>query len=93
MKAFLIALLVQSSLVLPPRTALEDPAGVSTVPQKLRKDYDKMWARFTSGKQDAKLFKDLDKLLKKQQAFDPALTIEAYIDLYKGDDAGARHRR
>src|SRR5207249_1249988 len=36
--------------------------------------------------------KDLDKLIKKEKTFDPALTIEAYIDLYKGDDLAARQK-
>jgi tetratricopeptide (TPR) repeat protein len=92
MNVLLIGFLLQSLLLLPPRTATENPAAVSEVPAKIRKDYDKLWARFVSGKEDAKLVKDLDNLLKKQKTFDPPLTIEAYIELYKGNDAAARQK-
>lgn len=92
MNALVISLLLQSLLLLPPRPAMENPAAVSEVPAKIKKDYDKLWARFVSGKEDAKLVKDLDSLLKKQKNFDPALTIEGYIELYKGNDAGARQK-
>lgn len=91
MTAFLIALLLQS-LPLPPRAAMENPAVLSPVPQKLKKDYDKLWARFTAGKDDAKLAKYLNNLLKKQKNFDPAVMIEAYIELYKGNDAAAARK-
>jgi tetratricopeptide (TPR) repeat protein len=92
MTAFLLVLLFQSSLLLPPRTAMENPAVVSRVPPKLAKDYAALWMRFVAGKDAAKLEKDLDNLLKKQQAFDPALTIEGYLHLYSHDDAGARQK-
>jgi tetratricopeptide (TPR) repeat protein len=90
MNLFLLILMFESSLVLPSRTAIENPDVASPVPQKLRKDYDKMWTRFTTAKDDAKLVKDLDKLLKKQKTFEPAWIIEAYLALYKGDDTLAR---
>ena len=70
-------------MLLPPRSALQNPALVSPVPQKVKKDYDKQWTRFLSGKEDAKLIKDLDSLIKKQKDFLPAITIKAYLDLYK----------
>ena len=92
MNAFLIALVLQSLLVLPPRTAVENPSAVSPVPQKLKKDYDKIWTKFLTGKEDAKLVKDLEKLLKKEKAFDPAWVVEGYIELYKGDDTTARQK-
>src|SRR5262245_27435479 len=92
MNLILIAVLFSSSLVLPPRTAMENPATVSAVPQKLRKDYDKIWARFVAGKEDAKLSKDLDKFVQKQKSFDPAVIIQGYLSLYKGDDAAARQK-
>jgi tetratricopeptide (TPR) repeat protein len=92
MTALLVFLLLQSPLVLPPRTAMENPAAVSPVPAKLQKDYGKMWMRFLSGNDDAKLEKDLDRFLKKQKSFDPALTLEGYIALYKGDDTAARQK-
>jgi tetratricopeptide (TPR) repeat protein len=92
MTAFLLALLFQSSVLMPPRAAMENPAAVSQVPPKLAKDYAALWMRFVAGKDDAKLEKDLDKLLKKQTKFDPALTIEGYLHLYSHDDAGASQR-
>jgi tetratricopeptide (TPR) repeat protein len=92
MSVLLLTLLFQSSLLLPPRTALENPATVSPVPQKLLKDYEKMWVRFVGAKEDSKLMKDLDKLLEKEKTFDPAWMIEGYIALYKGADPVARDR-
>lgn len=92
MTAFLIALLLQSLLLLPPRTAMENPAAVSQVPPKIKNDYDKMWTRFLTGKEDEKLVKGLDNFFKKQKTFDPALMVEGYIALYKGDDAAARQK-
>src|SRR5206468_11045881 len=62
---------------------------VSQVPAKLQKDYDKLWSRFVSGEADAEFAKDIDDFVKKQKNFDPALTIAAYIELYKGNDAVA----
>lgn len=88
MNLILTVLLLQS-LLLPPRTAIENPAAVFPVPQKIRKDYDKLWTRFVTGKEDAKLSKDLDKLLQKQKDLAAAVTISAYIDLYKGNDSAA----
>jgi tetratricopeptide (TPR) repeat protein len=93
MNAIAIALLVlQSSLLLPPRTAIENPASISEIPAKLQKDYDKLWARFLSGRVDSQLTKDLDGLVKKQKDFDPALMIEGYLELYKGNDAAATEK-
>ena len=85
MKLFVIALLLQS-LPLPPRTGMENPAAVSEVPQKLKKDYEKLWTRFLAGMEDAKVVKDLDRLLKKQKDFSAAVTIEAYVALYQRQD-------
>src|SRR5262245_47449029 len=93
MNGFLLTLLLQSSPVtLPPRAAMENPAVLSQVPQKLKKDYDKMWNRFVSGRDDAKLLKDLDKLLSKQKALTQGWTLQAYLYLHKGDEATARQR-
>jgi len=88
MNLVLIAILLQS-LLLPARNAIENPAAVSEVPAKLKKDYDKLWVRFTEGKDDAKLVKDLDNLLKKQKDLAAALIIEAYIDLYQNNETSA----
>jgi tetratricopeptide (TPR) repeat protein len=92
MNTFLLALVLQSSLLLPPRTALENPAVISQIPQKLRKDYDKMWLRFVTAAGDMKLVKDLDKLLQKQKSFDAAWMIQGYLALYKGDDIAAQEK-
>jgi tetratricopeptide (TPR) repeat protein len=92
MNLVLLALVLQSSLVLPPRTGMENPAAVSLIPRKLQKNYDKLWKRFIGGTDDAKLRKDLDSLLQKEKTFDPALVIEGYLALYKGDNTAARAR-
>jgi tetratricopeptide (TPR) repeat protein len=89
---FVLTILLLQSLLLPPRSAMQNPALVSAVPQKVKKDYDKLWTRFLVGKDDAKLVKDLDTLIKKQKDFPAALTIEAYLALYKGDAPGAASR-
>jgi tetratricopeptide (TPR) repeat protein len=89
MNLLVLVLLLQSPLLLPPRTAVENPVAVSQVPPKLRKDYDKLWTRFVTAKDDLKLLKDLDKLLKKQKSFDAAWTIQGYVSLYRGDNATA----
>ena len=93
MNVFFITLfLLQSALPLPPRAAMENPAAVSKIPPKLQKDYDKLWARFIAGKTDSQLVKDLDNLIKKQKMFDPAVTLQAYLELYKGNDAAAAQK-
>jgi tetratricopeptide (TPR) repeat protein len=90
MTSLLLALLLQS-ITVPPRYALENPAVVSPVPQKIKKDYDKLWARFLTAKDDAKLLKDLDKLLAKQKNLDAALILQAYLDLsQRKDDPAAQ---
>src|SRR5206468_2835230 len=72
MNTFLmVVLLLQSSLLLPPRNLAVNPAAVSQVPAKLQKDYDKLWSRFISGQADAQLTKDIDNFLKKQKNFEP----------------------
>lgn len=87
--SFVLTVLLLQSLLLPPRSAMQNPALVSAVPQKVKKDYDKQWSRFLAGKEDTKLVKDLDSLIKKQKDLLPAITIKAYLDLYKRDDAAA----
>jgi len=87
--SFLLTVLLLQSLLLPPRSAIQNPALVSPVPQKVKKDYDKLWTRFLTGKDDTKIVKDLDNLIKKQKDFVPAITVKAYLDLYKRDDAAA----
>src|SRR5262245_58432408 len=92
MNLVLLALVLQASLALPPRTGMENPAAVSPIPRKLQKNYDKLWKRFTGGTDDAKLRKDLDNLLQKEKTFDPAWVIGGYLALYKGDNTAARAR-
>ncbi len=93
MNTLLVALLfLQSALLLPPRTEVENPAAVSQVPAKLQKDYNKVWSRFLTGQADSQLTKDLALLIKKQKNFDPAMTIEGFLELYKGNDAGAAQK-
>src|ERR1051325_3451820 len=83
MNLVLVALLLQS-FFMPPRLAVENPAAVTTVPQKLKKDFDKLWIRFRTGKEDSKVLKDSEKILKNQKDFDTVLRPQAYIDLYAG---------
>src|SRR5204863_6626425 len=93
MNTFLmVVLLLQSSLLLPPRSLAVNPAAVSQVPAKLQKDYNKVWSRFLTGQADSQLTKDLDLLTKKQKNFDPAMMIEGFLELYKGNDAGAAQK-
>jgi tetratricopeptide (TPR) repeat protein len=92
MNILILVLLLQTAFPLPPRTALQNPAVASPVPPKLQKDYDKLWNRFVAGKEDAKVYKDLDKLLQKQKTFQPALMIQAYLALYRSDGPAARQK-
>jgi len=90
MNLLLVALLLQSSLMLPPRAAMENPTVASPIPQKLLKDYDKFWTRFISATNDEKLAKDLDKFLQKQRAIDAAWVLDGYLALYRHDNGTAR---
>jgi len=93
MITLLLALLVHS-MTLPPRTALENPAAHVQIPKQLKKDYDKTWARFVSGKEDSNVLRDTGKLLKRQKNFAPAMVVEAYVDLYseRTEDADRRFK-
>lgn len=91
MNLLFIALLLQS-LLLPPRTLLPNPAVDASVPPKIKKDYDKAWTRFLAGKEDDRLKKDLESLLKKQKDLDAVILIQAYLDLYKADDTQAAQK-
>src|SRR5688500_6821636 len=83
MNFVLVALLLQS-FFMPPRIAVENPAVVTTVPKQLKKDYDKLWSRFMTGKEDPRVIKDSANILKKQKDFEPVLTMLGYVDLYAG---------
>ena len=88
----LLVLLLLQSLPLPPRYAMENPAAVSAVPKKLKNDYDKLWARFTVGKDDARVLTDFDRLLKRQKSFDAAVLVQAYIHLYERNGPEAANK-
>jgi len=90
MNLLLVALLLQASLMLPPRTAMENPTAASAVPQKALKDYDKLWTRFVSAANDEKLAKDLDKFLQKQRTIDAVWVLQGYLALFKHDNGTAR---
>jgi tetratricopeptide (TPR) repeat protein len=92
MNGLVFAFLLQSLLLLPPRTAMENPATMTQVPSKIAKDYDKLWLRFVSGREDAKLRRDLDSFALKEKTFGPAVTLQGYLNLYNGDYAGAVQR-
>jgi tetratricopeptide (TPR) repeat protein len=79
--SLIVALLLQS-FPLVPRLAVENPAAVSEVPKKQQKDYNQLWTRFVTGKDDTRVIKDADKLLKKTPNFVQAIIIKAYVDLY-----------
>lgn len=79
--ALIVTLLLQAFAMVP-RAALENPVVANPVPKKLQKDYDKLWQRFLTGREDDKVMKDTDKLLKKNSEAVPLLIIEAYLDLY-----------
>ena len=91
MKLLLISLLLQT-LPIPPRTAMENPAVVSPIPPKAKKDYDKLWSQFVFSKDDAKLVKEIDKFLRKEKNSDSAIMIHAYLELQKRNEAGAVQR-
>jgi len=91
----LAALLLQASFTPIPRTAIQNPAAVSPIAPKIRKDYDKLWQLFRGGQDDAKVVKDADKILKKNPDAAALLIVEAYTDLYarRLSDAEAKLER
>ena len=84
MTFLLIAFLLQAQIPLPGRTALENPSARNPVPRQLQKDYDKLWKRFLSGKEDARVLKDSEKLLKKNADAVAPLLLQSYVDIYAG---------
>ena len=88
----LLVLLLLQSLLLPPRYAMENPAAVSAVPEKLKNNYDKLWSRFTVGKDDSKVLTDFDRLLKRQKNFEGAVLVQAYIHLYTRNEPEAANK-
>ena len=92
MNMLVLVFLLQSLLLLPPRTAMENPANISKAPPKIAKDYDKLWLRFVAGREDAKLRRDLDSFAYKQKTFVPAVILQGYLNLYNGDYSAAVQR-
>jgi tetratricopeptide (TPR) repeat protein len=84
MTFLLIVFLLQAQIPLPGRTALENPSVRNPVPRQLQKDYDKLWKRFLSGKEDARVLKDSEKLLKKNADAVAPLLLQSYVDIYAG---------
>jgi tetratricopeptide (TPR) repeat protein len=89
MNLLLVALLLQSAVVLPARTSLENPGIVFPAPKKVQKDVDKLWTRFLTGKADDKVLADVDKVLKKDKDLVSVLMIRFYVHHYAGRMAEA----
>ena len=92
MTFLILAVLLQTQIVLPQRAALDNPSAAGTLPLADQKDFDKLWKRFLSGKEDAKTSRDLDKLAKKRGETAAFLLLAAYTDLYSGRQAEAEQR-
>jgi tetratricopeptide (TPR) repeat protein len=99
MNALIIAILLQSLPALPARARLENPAVTNPVPKQAQKDYDKLWKRFVeaptrkdAAKEDAKIFAEFDKVLKKNPELIAVLWIQTYMDLYAGRQSAAEKR-
>jgi tetratricopeptide (TPR) repeat protein len=84
MTSLLFVLFLQAQIAMPARATLPDPSAGNPVPKQMQKDYDQLWKRFLSGKDDAKVFADLDKVSKKNPDVVPPLLVQAYLDLYSG---------
>src|SRR5262245_54850872 len=83
---FIISLLFQTA-ALPPRSAAPNPVVSSPVQKKIQKDFEKLWQRFRVGKDDAKLVKDVDNLLKKNPNEVGVLILSSYLDIYNNRNA------
>jgi tetratricopeptide (TPR) repeat protein len=99
MNVLILAILLQAFPALPARGALENPAVANPIPKQAQKDYDKLWKRFLAAptakdaaKEDAKVFAEFDKLLKKNPDLVPAMWVQTYMDLYAGRQASAQQR-
>ena len=99
MNGLIIAILLQIFPAMPARATLENPSVANPAPKNVQKDYDKLWKRFLAAptakdaaKEDAKIFAELDKVLKKNPDLTPALWVQTYIDLYAGRQVKAEQR-
>ena len=92
MMFLLIAVLMQVQIALPQRARLENPSVANPIPKQVQKDFDKLWKKFLTGREDAKVFRELDKLLKKSVDAVPVMMVQSYIDLYAGRQGDAERR-
>ena len=92
MTFMLFVLFLQIQIALPDRAALANPAATYPVPKQFQKDYDKLWKRFLSGKEDPKVFAGFEKLLNKDPDLISAILVQSYLDLYGSRDADAERR-
>lgn len=92
MNFLLISLLLQMQVSLPDRATVVNPVSTYSIPRQFQKDYDKIWNRFLSGKEDVKVSAGLDKLQKKSGELLPAVLLQSYLDLYAGRQSDAERR-
>jgi tetratricopeptide (TPR) repeat protein len=88
----LFSLLLQLPTAMPDRSALPNPAISHPVPKQVQKDYNKLWNRFLSGKEDSKVSAEFEKLLKKDPELVAALLVQSYLDFYGGRQNDAERR-
>ena len=84
MTFLVLAILLQIQIGLPQRIQLENPSVAHPLARKTQKDFDKLWKRFLSGKDDSKVSRDLQKLLRKSEEPISLLLFQVYVDLYSG---------
>jgi tetratricopeptide (TPR) repeat protein len=103
MNALILAILLQGGAAMVPltqyRATVENPAISYPIPKNLQKDYDKLWKRWIeapgkkdAAKEEAKVAAELEKLLKKNPEVVAAMLLQAYVDLYSGQQAKAEQR-
>jgi tetratricopeptide (TPR) repeat protein len=92
MTFFLLALLLQAPIAPADRAQLVKPAFSGSLTPKTQKDYDNLWKRFLSGKEDVKVSREFDKMLEKSEEKAPFLIVQSYIDLYAGRQEDAEKR-
>lgn len=99
MNALILAILLQATPAVPARGALENPSVANPVPRQVQKDYDKLWKRFLAAptakdaaREDAKIFAEFDKMLKKNPDLVSAMWVQTYLDLYAGRQPEAEQR-
>ena len=88
MNALIVAILLQGLIAVPARGDFPDPALKYPVAKQLQKDHDKLWKRFQSGKEDAKVSTEIDKLLKKNPELVKAYSPDGWTALHYAAYAG-----